>query len=68
MTDQDALTATRRLMAQFDDLPSEVREALSLADSPSDQMLEVLCIMHQSGFPLANLLKVVASSNAKGGE
>lgn len=68
MTDQDGLSATRRLMAQFDDLPLEVREALSSANSPSDQMLEVLCIMHQSGFALADLLRVVAASNAKGSE
>ena len=57
-------SALRRLMDQFDDLPREVREALAMANSPSDQMIEVLCTMHRSGFPLSALLKVISASNA----
>ncbi|MEH2509061.1 hypothetical protein V1291_000415 [Nitrobacteraceae bacterium AZCC 1564] len=56
--------ALRRLMDQFDDLPREVREALAMAISPSDQMIEVLCTMHQNGFPLSDLLRVISASNA----
>lgn len=54
----------RGLMDQFDDLPREVREALAVAISPSDQMIDVLCTMHRSGFPLPDLLKVISASNA----
>ncbi|HEX7792344.1 MAG TPA: hypothetical protein VF467_17655 [Afipia sp.] len=59
------LKTVRKLMNQFDDLPPQVREALSSSDAPSDQMLEVLCTMHESGFPVEALLKVIAASNAK---
>lgn len=52
-------------MDRFDDLPPEVREALAAAIYPSDQMIEVLCTMHQSGFPPSDLLRVIAASNAK---
>ena len=48
----------------FDDLPPEVREALATAIAPSDQMIEVLCTMHQSGFALSDLLRVISASNA----
>jgi hypothetical protein len=51
-------------MDQFDDLPREVREALAAATAPSDQMIDVLCTMHQSGFPLSDLLRVISASNA----
>ncbi|WP_424632014.1 hypothetical protein [Bradyrhizobium sp. SYSU BS000235] len=61
--DDDSSTL-RRLMDQFDALPSEVREALATAISPSDQMIEVLCTMHQSGFALSDLLRVISASNA----
>lgn len=61
------LTRVRKLMNQFDDLPPQVREALSSSDEPSDQMLEVLCTMHESGFPVEALLKVIAANNAKSG-
>jgi hypothetical protein len=60
----DESSALRRLMDQFDDLPPEVREALATAVAPSDQMIEVLCTMHQSGFPLTDLLRVISASNA----
>lgn len=60
-----SLSNVRRQMVEFDDLPREVREALSSADQPSDQMIDVLCTMHRSGFPLEALLKVIAASNAK---
>jgi hypothetical protein len=62
-TDSEPATL-RRLMDQFDNLPREVREALAGAISPSDQMIEVLCAMHQSGFPLPDLLKVISASDA----
>jgi hypothetical protein len=51
-------------MVEFDDLPAEVRAALSSSDQPSDQMIDVLCTMHRSGYPAADLLKVIAASNA----
>jgi hypothetical protein len=60
----DESSTLRRLMDQFDDLPPEVREALATAIAPSDQMIEVLCTMHQSGFPLSDLLRVITASNA----
>lgn len=66
-TGADGLSTTRRLMVQFDDLPPDVRAALTSADHLSDQMFDVLCTMHQSGFPQEALLKVIAASNAKGG-
>ncbi len=62
-----SLSAVRKQMVEFDDLPREVREALSSADAPSDQMIDVLCTMHRSGFPVADLMKVIAASNAKSG-
>ena len=62
-----SLATVRRQMGEFDDLPREVREALSSATEPSDQMIDVLCTMHRSGFPLADLMKVIAASNAKAG-
>ncbi len=61
----NSLSSVRRQMVEFDDLPREVREALSSADQPSDQMIDVLCTMHRSGFPVEALLKVIAASNAK---
>jgi hypothetical protein len=60
----DESSAARKLMDQFDDLPPEVREALAAAIYPSDQMIEVLCTMHQSGFAPSDLLRVIAASNA----
>jgi hypothetical protein len=60
----DESSALRSLMDRFDDLPPEIREALATAIAPSDQMIEVLCTMHQSGFPLSDLLRVIAASNA----
>lgn len=63
----NSLSSVRRQMVEFDDLPREVREALSSADEPSDQMIDVLCTMHRSGFPVEALLKVIAASNAKSG-
>lgn len=61
-----SLSSVRRQMDEFDDLPSEVRAALSSSDQPSDQMIDVLCTMHRSGFPADALLRVIAASNAKG--
>ena len=58
------LSNVRRQMVEFDDLPAEVRAALSSSDQPSDQMIDVLCTMHRSGYPAADLLKVIAASNA----
>lgn len=62
----NSLSSVRKQMDEFDDLPREVRAALSSADQPSDQMIDVLCTMHRSGFPAEALLKVIAASNAKG--
>ncbi|NGX94083.1 MAG: hypothetical protein G4V63_02165 [Candidatus Afipia apatlaquensis] len=59
------LSTMRRQMDEFDDLPSEVRAALMSANEPSDQMIDVLCTMHRSGFPVADLMKVIAASNAR---
>lgn len=61
------LSSVRRLMVEFDELPAEVRAALSAADQPSDQMIGVLCTMNRSGYPAADLLKVIAASNKTGG-
>lgn len=61
------LSTMRRQMNEFDDLPSEVRAALMSANEPSDQMIDVLCTMNRSGFPVADLMKVIAASNAKSG-
>jgi hypothetical protein len=61
------LSAVRRQMNEFDDLPAEVRAALMSANEPSDQMIDVLCTMHRSGFPVADLMKVITASNAKSG-
>jgi hypothetical protein len=61
------LSAVRRQMVEFDDLPREVRAALASADQPSDQMIDVLCAMHRGGFPVADMLRVIAASNAKSG-
>ena len=52
-------------MREFDELLPEVRAALSAAHEPSDQMIDVLCNMHRSGFPQDALLKVIAANNAK---
>lgn len=57
-------SAVQKLMLEFDELPPDVRAALSLAHQPSDQMIEVLCNMHRSGFPESALLKVIAANNA----
>jgi len=62
------LATVRRQMGDFDDLPREVREALSSADAPSDQMIDVLCAMHRGGFPVEAMMKVIAASNAKSGQ
>lgn len=62
-----SLSAVRRLMDEFDDLPADVRAALKSANEPSDQMIDVLCTMNRSGFPAADLLKVIAASNARSG-
>jgi hypothetical protein len=62
----DSPSAVRKLMLDFDELPPNVRAALSLAHQPSDQMIDVLCNMHRSGFPEAALLKVIAADNSKG--
>ncbi len=56
--------AIEKLMSEFDQLPPDVRAALSLAHQPSDQMIEVLCNMHRSGFPEAALLKVIAANDS----
>jgi len=61
------LSTVRRQMNEFDDLPAEVRAALMSANEPSDQMIDVLCTMHRSGFPVADLMKVITASNAKSG-
>ena len=61
----DSHSAVKKLMLDFDKLPSNVRAALSLAHQPSDQMIDVLCNMHRSGFPESALLKVIAADNSK---
>ncbi len=68
MTDRatDTHSAATRSMVAFDDLPPQVRAALSHADYLSDQMFDVLCIMHRNGFPPDALLKVIAASNTAG--
>ena len=58
-------SAAQKTMREFDDLPPDVRAALSAAHQPSDQMIDVLCNMHRSGFPQDALLKVIAANNAK---
>lgn len=63
-TKDDESSALRRLMDRFDDLPPEVREALATSIAPSDQMIDVLCTMHQSGFPTSDLLRVISASNS----
>lgn len=60
------LSTVRRQMGEFDDLPPEVRAVLMSANEPSDQMIDVLCTMHRSGFPVEALMKVITASNAKG--
>lgn len=60
----DSQSAVEKLMSEFDELPPDVRAALSLAHQPSDQMIDVLCNMHRSGFPQAALLKVIAANDA----
>lgn len=57
-------TVAQKTMREFDELPPDVRAALSAAHQPSDQMIDVLCNMHRSGFPQAAILKVIAASNA----
>lgn len=64
-TDSGHVSTAQRLMVQFDDLPPDVRAALTSADHLSDQMFDVLCTMHKNGFPQEALLKVIAASNAK---
>ncbi|WP_024577913.1 MULTISPECIES: hypothetical protein [unclassified Afipia] len=61
------LSTMRRQMDEFDDLPAEVRAALMSANEPSDQMIDVLCAMNRGGFPVADMMKVIAASNAKSG-
>lgn len=61
----DGRSAIKKLMLEFDELPPDVRAALSLAHQPSDQMIDILCNMHRSGFPQTALLKVIAANNAK---
>jgi hypothetical protein len=58
-------SAAQKTMREFDELPPDVRAALSAAHEPSDQMIDVLCNMHRSGFPQDALLKVIAANNAK---
>lgn len=62
---ETGLSSVRRQMVEFDDLPPDVRAALHSADQPSDQMIDVLCTMHRSGYPAADLLRVIAASNAR---
>ena len=57
-------SAIEKTMRAFDELPPDVRAALSAAHQPSDQMIDVLCNMHRSGFPEAALLKVIAANDA----
>lgn len=57
-------SAAQKTMREFDELPPDVRAALSAAYQPSDQMIDVLCNMHRSGFPQDALLKVIAANNA----
>lgn len=61
------LSRMRRQMDEFDDLPPEVRAALMSAHEPSDQMIDVLCAMNRGGFPIADMMKVIETSNAKSG-
>ena len=57
-------SAAQKTMREFDELPPDVRAALSAAYQPNDQMIDVLCNMHRSGFPQGALLKVIAANNA----
>ncbi|EGP07264.1 hypothetical protein CSIRO_2992 [Bradyrhizobiaceae bacterium SG-6C] len=59
------LSRMRKQMDEFDDLPAEVRAALMSAVEPSDQMIDVLCAMNRGGFPVADMMKVIETSNAK---
>ncbi|MGD9840048.1 MAG: hypothetical protein AB7F72_13900 [Afipia sp.] len=61
------LSRMRKQMDEFDDLPAEVRAALMSALEPSDQMIDVLCAMNRGGFPVADMMKVIETSNAKSG-
>jgi len=61
------LSRMRKQMDEFDDLPPEVRAALMAAVEPSDQMIDVLCAMNRGGFPVADMMKVIETSNAKSG-
>ncbi|MBI3700474.1 MAG: hypothetical protein HY242_08515 [Afipia sp.] len=61
----DSRNQIEKLMREFDELPPNVRAALSRSDAPSDQMVDVLCNMHRNGFPEDALLKVIAANNAK---
>lgn len=61
------LSRMRKQMDEFDDLPPEVRAALMSANEPSDQMIDVLCAMNRGGFPVADMMKVIETSNAKTG-
>lgn len=63
----NGLSRMRKQMDEFDDLPAEVRAALMEAHEPSDQMIDVLCAMNRGGFPVADMMKVIAVSNAKSG-
>lgn len=62
-----SLSRVRKQMDEFDDLPAEVRAALMEASEPSDQMIDVLCAMNRGGFPVADMMKVIAVSNEKSG-
>lgn len=64
-TGETVQVAAQKTMRDFDELPSDVCAALSAAHEPSDQMIDVLCNMHRSGFPQDALLKVIAANNAK---
>jgi hypothetical protein len=61
------LSSVRRQMSEFDDLPAEVRAALMSANELNDQMIDVLCAMNRGGFSVADMLKVITTSNAKSG-
>jgi len=61
----NSLSSVRRRMDDFDQLPPEVREALSSSDEPSDQMIDVLCAMNRGGFPLADMMKLIAVNNSR---
>ncbi len=61
------LSTVRRQMNEFDDLPAVVRAALMSANEPSDQMIDVLCAMNRGNFSIADMMKVIDTSNARSG-